>query len=306
MSTARLASDPLGSLAARLQALAGTRHPLRLGRAAAAAFERQAREGDGLGPALPRTRAGRTLRAVLERAGPRDEVGPVARLLPAVGEAESLAQRLSAAGLYPLLLLGALVGAGALLFGLSVPLLGEAAALLPEARRPALPLAALGLLAAAMLGLGVLGLALVARLPNPLAGRASRAADQALAYQTALELHRTGVALDEALGAASLWLSGAARAQLTALALQLGAGVTAEGAPAEHRLLAAAAQRGVAEAVLDALATQRRIEAAAAVPDAVLRAQVLTFVLGGLGVGSVAAALFVVYTGLAAGVGGAP
>ncbi len=290
---------PLVQLAARLEFLAASGHPLGLRRARAERLVAEA-EGTGeLGPALARVGGDRRLVEVLARARPGDAVAVVGRLLPAAGAVAALQRRVAATAAYPLVLLVTVSVSALLGASLGLPALSAYAAQRGAEVGGAVLATKVAVGLAALLLLGLAGAVRAGwRLP-PLT-RGAEALERVLVLETASALHATGTALPLACSAAGAWARGPVGAAAAALARALDAGATpGPAAPlldAESTaLLASAASQGLSVTVLGALAEQARLAAERQVPQELARVSAAAVLLAGLALLAVAATWWTAY-----------
>lgn len=265
---------------------------------------------NGMAGGLPAPAADELVRA-LERGASPSELAGVAGLdrriaatltgvpisdLPAVlgaltgilAEVDTGARRVRAAASYPLALALAVIVAGSITGGVSVPALSRVAS------APILPGVAFVLPATLLV---ILALSVWTRLPLPFLSEGWRLLD-GLAFVASLgALTRVGVPLPAALRASAAW-GGRAGALALAYALESGSAPGRAGLvdPFEAAALVAAARAGTLEPTLDALTDQRRIEVARRLPEAVARVHVTSLILAGLAVLAVGVSLFSAYS----------
>ncbi|MFT5680314.1 MAG: hypothetical protein ACI8RZ_001220 [Myxococcota bacterium] len=265
----------------------------------AAALVSALASGGELSDAARRVGLDARLPRVVLLAGVSDAPAALAGQLMIASTLAGNARRLRSAGIYPLILAGSVVVAGAVIHSVMAPAL--AAQSMPTGGVESLGIA-VGLSAAVLV---LLSVAVLGRLRLPLLSGGWPAIHRAAFFDSLDQLAQAGASLPAALRASAVWcLPGQARAAET-LARALEAGETADASPLLHpmeaSLLVGAARSGTVPQAAAALAAQERVRQQRTLPGAILRIHTLALLIASTGVLAVGVAFFTLYGRLIAG-----
>lgn len=228
----------------------------------------------------------------LQRASVADVPAALAGQIRIVAALSTNAQRLRAAGTYPLVLAAAVLMASGVIAGVMTPALHN----LADNAVSSTPL--LGVTALCAVLLALLAAAVHGRVRLPMLDGWSMV-HRAAFLESLAQLTAAGAPLPAALRASAVWCLAGQRTDAEALAQALDAGSRSSGgtllAPLEATMLVGGAQTGTAALAAAALAAQDRVRLSRSLPDAVLRIHTTALLIAGGAVLAVGIAFFSVY-----------